>query len=809
MPTITSQTFKMTETMRYKVFIANVDRYDEQYIAKFLSQLVVGKASRAEDEEAVEEENDKSPKDTRSLQTYSIYGTVGDCCSDLPGFVNIIQTDEKRQDYIEKIMECDYIIYNIKDDHSVIDDALWILDQLHNNLESFKTQKIFILISSVLTWSKSSLPDPNDPEILFTDDDYLRRKAHSNFKEHILAEKSVVQQGKTNKLKLLTYVIACGLTYGEKENVFHHFFKAAWNNEQFLQVPGDGHNIVPTIHLRDLTSILQSVMEMRPVKHYILAKDDSQNTLREIVKAISSSMTTGQIKSISKEEALFCRDITQNTIDQLLVSLRMNANYVKENFQLKWYCETGLIDNINMITKEYKLSRQLIPIRLCILGPPASGKTTLAKKLCEYYKLQHIHIKHVIDEGITNLKQRVQLAKESQNDPYQTQMTNENEHSSADDVEFLEAIQQNMIENNGRLGLEYVTTLFQEKLNSKPCQNQGYIIDGYPKSKKQAASLFSHGGDGDDEEEEGEQEENEEEEEKSETTTGDIIQSSYELFKNKYLPSEKEAGDVTKEPGLLLTQPIPMQLPKGILPAYVFELQATDSFLRDRIINMPEYKVHGTHYTESGFWRRLNEYRTNQIGVNPALSPTLNIPGTPCSEIEVEQVSTNSLSPLASASIYENSVRAYFDSKGILQIPVNIMTDESEDLEQTFKKLVYFIGPPRNYGLTDEEIEKQRLNAEKQRLEFERIEEERLKQEIETAEAERNKRIKEWQEKHEALKKEETDLLNQEAEPLRAYLKKHIMPVLTKGLTECIRKRPDDPLDFLAEYLFYNNPQVD
>lgn len=33
--------------------------------------------------------------------------------------------------------------------------------------------------------------------------------------------------------------------------------------------------------------------------------------------------------------------------------------------------------------------------------------------------------------------------------------------------------------------------LFQEKLNSKPCQNQGYIIDGYPKSKKQAASLFS------------------------------------------------------------------------------------------------------------------------------------------------------------------------------------------------------------------------------------------------------------------------------------------------------------------------------
>ncbi|CAH8297614.1 unnamed protein product, partial [Schistosoma turkestanicum] len=218
--------------------------------------------------------------------------------------------DEKRQNYIEKIMECDFIIYNIKDDHTVIDDALWILDQIHNNLESFTTQKIFILISSVLTWSKSTLPDPDDPEMPFTDDDYLRRKSHSNFREHILAEKSVIQQGKTNKLKLLTYVIACGLTYGEKENVFHHFFKSAWSNEESLGVPDDGNNILPTIHIRDLTSILQSVMELRPVKHYILAKDDSQNTLREIVKAISTSLTTGRIKPITKEELLFCRDIT-------------------------------------------------------------------------------------------------------------------------------------------------------------------------------------------------------------------------------------------------------------------------------------------------------------------------------------------------------------------------------------------------------------------------------------------------------------------------------------------------------------------
>ena len=65
----------------------------------------------------------------------------------------------------------------------------------------------------------------DDPEIPFTEDDYRRRKPHPNFKEHIAAEKTVMKLGKTNKSKLLTYVIASGLTYGGGENIFHYLFK--------------------------------------------------------------------------------------------------------------------------------------------------------------------------------------------------------------------------------------------------------------------------------------------------------------------------------------------------------------------------------------------------------------------------------------------------------------------------------------------------------------------------------------------------------------------------------------------------------
>lgn len=44
-------------------------------------------------------------------------------------------------------------------------------------------------------------------------------------------------------------------------------------------------------------------------------------------------------------------------------------------------------------------------MRACILGPPASGKSTVAELLCKKYKLHHITIKEVIDETIQKLEQ--------------------------------------------------------------------------------------------------------------------------------------------------------------------------------------------------------------------------------------------------------------------------------------------------------------------------------------------------------------------------------------------------------------------
>lgn len=45
--------------------------------------------------------------------------------------------------------------------------------------------------------------------------------------------------------------------------------------------------------------------------------------------------------------------------------------------------------------------------------------------------------------------------------------------------------------------------------------------------------------------------------------------------------------------------------------------------------------------------------------------------------------------------------------------------------------------------------------------------------------------------------------------PLRAYLMSEVIPTLTEGLIEVTKVRPEDPVDFLAEWIFKNNPVLD
>lgn len=43
------------------------------------------------------------------------------------------------------------------------------------------------------------------------------------------------------------------------------------------------------------------------------------------------------------------------------------------------------------------------PVKICVLGPPAVGKTSVAEKLSKFYKIHHINAKAIFDEKIQSL----------------------------------------------------------------------------------------------------------------------------------------------------------------------------------------------------------------------------------------------------------------------------------------------------------------------------------------------------------------------------------------------------------------------
>ncbi|NWU62194.1 KAD7 kinase, partial [Pterocles burchelli] len=663
-----------------RVFLNHLDSYCGRSIGEYLSGCVVGaslESTEGEEEEEKEDENgsvaevSSRPKEA----VYQIVGTLSKPESTQPYFAEETYAVSSREELLSHLLECEIVFYNITEDTNQIEEATWAASALHMEIEHFATPKLFILISTIMTWAKSKLPE--DPEIPFTDEDYRRRKSHPNFMDHINAEKLIIKLGKTNKHKFSTYVVASGHQYGAGEGLLHYFFKIGWLSETpAIPVFGDGNNFIPTIHILDLAAVLQNVADHRPKSHYILAVDGSMHTLQELIKCISKNVGPGKIEKIPKENAFLSKELT---------------------------C--------------YIFIFFFQPLKVCIHGPPGVGKSTIAEELCKHYKLHHIKINDVISETITNLEQVVapeeidSVGEEGQDDE-------EEEGKNVEAAqELLAGIKESMEQNAGRLDDQYVVKLVKDKLKSMPCRNQGYVLDGFPETYKQATDLFNC---------------NEDEEE----------------IKGK-IPKCDEL----------------------ITPEFVISLTASDEFLINRIINLPERIVAGTHYTQDQFPQSLNLFR---------------------------ELNTD-----------DETVLNYFDELEIH--PQFIDVAKYEDPENRFivKEIIKEIGEPRNYGLTDEEKQNLECKAAEERL----VREAQEKAERERQEAEeRTERMANWEEwnKHlEEVKRQEQELLEAQSIPLRNYLMKNVMPTLMQGINECCRIRPDDPVDFLAEYLFKNSPDIE
>uniref|UniRef100_A0A3B4ZD72 Adenylate kinase 7 n=1 Tax=Stegastes partitus TaxID=144197 RepID=A0A3B4ZD72_9TELE len=633
-----------------KVFINNVDSYASKYIAKFLCEYVVG-AADADDE--VEEELLSIHSTTA---TFQLVGTVSEPSEEDRPYVMEVYCQLSREELLSKLMDCDVVLYNITQHADQVEEALWAVSALHNEMGHFPGSKLFILISTVMTWACSKPVDPDDLELPFTDEIFWSRRAHPNFEQHIDLEKRVVKMGKTNRKLFSTYVVASGLQYGMGEQVFHYYFKVRFKT-----------NFINSNHL---LYIVNNCLEL---------------ALRPEHIAVASELGSGKIQKKPIDEAFLVMEI-----DSMLVNLRMEAIHIKKLFSIRWLCEFGLVENIELVVEEYRQARGLLPIRLCVLGPPAVGKSTVSKKICEHYKLHHITLKETISETISRL------------------VSSQTAHYAQ---ELLSSLKDGVEQNEGVLDDQL--KVLKDKLMSNPCRNQGFVLDDFPKTYEQAKELFD-----------------------SETLT--CVRSTLIHF---------------------------------IMPEFLLCLDASDSFLTDRVINLPEGLVQEHNYRPEHFLRCLARYRENNI--------------------EDETVSN------------------FFVEMDITPLYLEITSSDTPDCLLLMQKIFDTVGQPRNYGPSSQEVvEKEEEERKKAEQRMSREAQDRAEEEQREAEDAKLRAVRweEWIKSLEEARQQEEEQLEALSVPMRNYLMEHVMPTLTEGLTECCRVKPPDPVGFLAEYLLKNNP---
>uniref|UniRef100_A0A671WFZ9 Adenylate kinase 7a n=1 Tax=Sparus aurata TaxID=8175 RepID=A0A671WFZ9_SPAAU len=427
-----------------------------------------------------------------------------------------IRVSPTQAELLERLLECDVIVYNISESGSQqqLEEATWAITVLHAEMENFKSRKMFILVSTVMTWARTKPQNLDKIDILLTEEEFRRRRPHPNFKMHNNLEKLVLKLGRGKGSRLTGYVVASGLQYGKGENLFHYFFKVSWLM-QFPKVPifGEGTNYIPMIHVYDLGGVLQNIIELKPKSKYIL-------------------------QDMKENRQYICE------LDYISINLRLDAFIIKDSFSLRWRSIAGMVENMESIVEEYKDTRQLFPFRICLVGPPAVGKTTVAQKLCSHYQIHHIRIKEVIEEKITQLEMVDEAEPEYAS-----------EEVAAAARKQLEDLNKSMEMNAGRLADDLLVDIMQEKLNSKPCRNQGFVLDGFPKTYEQAKLIFYDEG----------------------------TESQKGMFKPVYN--------------------------KKITPEHVFALDATDDFLTKRAQGLPQSVAEKMRYTQEEFVARLTRYR--------------------------------------------------------------------------------------------------------------------------------------------------------------------------------------------------------
>uniref|UniRef100_A0A7S3DGZ1 Adenylate kinase n=1 Tax=Palpitomonas bilix TaxID=652834 RepID=A0A7S3DGZ1_9EUKA len=683
-----------------KFFINDLNSHMGQVISKQILKFMEAPAEADGDEDV------EMPK-------HEIFGTIRSG-EEVPSFVNdqnVALTNDHKGEKIQQLLgNADVIVYDLA---VFTTETLSALKSVaSSNVESEKT---FIALSNVMTWLKTKKPEPEDGEaqeeeeemVKFNESDGDRRVPDRDAKFQLSAENIVLRKaGYEGRDKLSTYLVWSGFAYGGGEDLLHPLFKAAWHGTpEKLPVIGDGSNRVPFVHIGDLARLVLKIAEDKPEDQTVLAVDNGNATLKGAIEAIATHLGTGEVECLTQDEYLQRLQASSGDERALLESLKDLAKVdlslestnkgnlsFEEGTGLQY--EDGLIACIGRVIEEYRVSRGVTPMTVLLSGPPASGKSELAKLIADEYEIPHISAAEVVKSVL-----------------------------ESDDSKSKGAAAKGLVKPSA----EQIGTILKEELTKRVCRNQGFVLDSFPENVDQAKALYPEP------KEDGEEEEGGEPEEDGEGEDG----------------PKKVKFEVRLAEFLLLPD-------------------APDELLKERAMAMTEEEA-GAENTEEAFTTRLKEYR----------------------DANVDE---------------DSNIAAYFREKAIKvkesgEKGTNVVDlNAQSSLEDMMEIVRLSLGPPRNYHPDKKRLEREAAaTAEAERAKKLAAEEESVEQ---TKEDEEMGKLKlDDKERAKKVLAAAEAAVEAKSRPLRKYLMETVIPVLTKGLVEVSRVRPNDPIDYLAEYL--------
>ena len=598
------------------------------------------------------------------------------------------------------------------------------------------------------------------------------------------------------------YILCAGIPYGGCETTFNYFFKSAWlQNPIELPYYNEGNNLVPTIHIKDLARMVKRIADNKAEFPYIFAFDRTKDTsLKNIISSISKNIGSGKTVSIPYDKDLI-RNIPLKEEDFFIDKLKYEKNklvmnitkheltwtrflgidvmlkkskYLGEDYE--WYCKEGIPANCQKLLKEFCSYRYLRPLKIILNCKNEKYRKLFAEKISKFYNIPIINFELMIEQLNQNIS-------ENEEEKYM----NEKFYKLKERLDFLESHPDFKNEANELLydKNEILYECLKYLLKSNAAVNRGYVLEGIPVTKDEINSIYYYKKEiktnPEDEEKPPEEEEQEDEEEEKKD---DEKEEKKEDEENKEDEDKKE-GDEEEE--------------KKDEDDENKEEENKEEEKKEEEKSPEEGEADGEGKKKK---KKKKKKKIKPKKYKTKFEKTL----LPESVITLSKIDKQTSD--VDISFWE--VEQFYQENKIEIMNLVYEDEEKDDPEETFEMMRIYIernGRPFNYfKLKDEDINMNRINyVENKKNDIDNQLKKREEEKQQKIDEEESLYWKKMEERIETIKKDKSQLEENQKIPTRKFLLVNIMPTLTKGLLEVCKINPIDPIDYLADFLFTNS----